>query len=265
MDLVRLGEEDLARELVYAYRLAGGDPGSDRLVDLFSSYRAWVRATVACERALELEPEDSERGRQETEAREYLALGHRLAWRARGPIVLLLCGVSASGKTTVAERLAEASGWPHLSSDLTRKGLAGLAPTERGDASLYGPDSTRRTYHQLGLAARAALECGTGAIVDATFHRHEERAAFQQGLGEVQAPTFGIECVASSAVLLRRAAARERDPARVSDAGGEIIRRQLAEWEQLDELARARRLQLCTELDPVGLVALVERFIDRQL
>jgi len=265
MDLVRLGEEDLARELVYVYRLAGGDPGEDRLIDFFSSYRSWVRATVACERALELESGDPKRERQGAEAREYLALGHRLAWRARGPMVLLLCGVSASGKTTVAERLAEVSGWPHLSSDLTRKGLAGLQPTERGDAGLYEPGTTTRTYHQLGLAAKGSLELGSGVIVDATFHRHEERAAFQKGFGEGAAPRLAVHCVASSSVLLRRAAERERDPVRISDAGPEIVRCQLAEWEEFDELDGARRMELCTELAPGGLAALVEQFIDQRL
>lgn len=265
MDLVRLGEENLARELVYVYRLAGGDPGDDRLVDFFSSYRAWVRATVACERALEVGATDPERERQETEARDYLRLGHRLAWSARGSMVLIVCGVSASGKTTVAERLAEISGWPHLSSDVTRKGLAGLEPTQRGDADLYRPDSTSRTYHQLGLAARASLERGGGVIVDATFHQRSERAAFREGLGAVGVPTLAVHCIASASVLLRRAADRERDPARVSDAGPEIVRRQLADWEEFEQLEHVRPMELCTELEPGDLAALIEHFIDQRV
>lgn len=265
MDLVRLGEEGLARELVYVYRLAGGDPGEDRLLDFLSSYRAWVRATVACERALELAATDPERRRREAEARDYLRLGHRLAWRARGSMVLVVCGVSASGKTTVAGRLAEVSGWPCLSSDVTRKGLAGLEPTQRGEAGLYGPDSTARTYRQLGFAAKASLERDSGVIVDATFHQRSERAAFREGLGAVGVPTFAVHCVAPPSVLCRRAADRERDPERVSDAGPEIVRRQLAAWEDFDALEHVRPMELCTELEPADLTVLVEQFIDQRV
>ena len=85
MDLARLGAEGAASRLVEDYRRAGGDPGDDALVAFFAAYRAWVRAKVACLRALELAQHDPERAAKEVEARELLTLGHRFAWRARRP------------------------------------------------------------------------------------------------------------------------------------------------------------------------------------
>jgi energy-coupling factor transporter ATP-binding protein EcfA2 len=129
---------------------------------------------VACERAAELSDDPVAGGRQEGEARDLIDLGHRFAWRARDPELIVVCGVSASGKTTLAERLAAVSGRPHLSSDLTRKLLAGVAPTARGDAGLYTAAARE---------AAAASRRGEGAIVDATFHREAERFAFEEGMG----------------------------------------------------------------------------------
>ena len=51
MDLTWLGAEEAAIRLTDDYRRAGGDPGDDVLLYFFASYRAWVRAKVACLRA----------------------------------------------------------------------------------------------------------------------------------------------------------------------------------------------------------------------
>jgi aminoglycoside phosphotransferase family enzyme/predicted kinase len=263
MDLAHLGADPLARRLAEAYREAGGDLGDDALLSFFAAYRAWVRAKIACLRVHELEPGDSERVRQEVEAREFLDLGHRFAWRARGPLVLMVGGVAASGKTTLAGRLAQLSGWPHVSSDLTRKRLAGLAPAQRGREEHYTPEFTMRTYRELGRAAAEGLEQAGGVIVDATFHRRNEREAFRRGLGKGGAPLLAVECKASTDELLARVRGRESDPGRTSDADAAIVRRQLAELEPLDDIPGPALLELSTEDDPDRLALRVEEFVDR--
>lgn len=264
MDLASLGAEDLSFSLIDAYRGAGGDPGDDAVLSFFASYRAWVRAKIACLRARERASADSDREPEEAEARRLLALGHRFAWRARAPVVLVICGVAGAGKTTLARELAGLSGWPHVSSDVTRKRLAGLAATERGGSEHYTPELTAATYEELGSAARAALEDRRGVIVDATFHRREERAAFRGGLGDISAPLLFVECTASAEILLARVRRRELEPGRVSDAGAAIAERQLAEREPLDDVPPASRTEIVTEGSPDELVAAVERFLDRQ-
>jgi uncharacterized protein len=262
MDLARLGAESLALSAIDAYRDAGGDPGDDAMVSFFASYRAWVRAKVACLRALELADDDAERKRQGTEARNLLRLGHRFAWRARGPLVLVICGVAGSGKTTLAGKLAELSRWPHISSDLTRKRLAGLGATERGSSQHYSHELTARTYEEMGRAARAVHNERGGAIVDATFHRRDERAAFRRGLGDGGVPVLFVECVAPREVLLTRTRRRELEFDRVSDAGAAIVERQLAELEPLDDVSADARTQLVTDASRDELVAAVEELVD---
>ncbi|MBK5220506.1 MAG: AAA family ATPase [Thermoleophilia bacterium] len=262
MDLARLGREDLMSKLIDAYRLAGGDPGDDRLLFFFAAYRAWVRAVVACERVLELDIGDRGCAEKEAEARDLVELGHRFAWHARGPMLLLICGVSATGKTTLAERLAEASGWPHVSSDRIRKQIAGIGPEERGEESIYADELSARTYREMGHAAREALGNGSGVIVDATFNRRADCESFEEGLGEERHPSLVVECTCSRRTLLRRAREREEDPARVSDAGVEIVERQLAERDPLNHLVGVLPTRLGVEVEPARLVAEVEGLID---
>ncbi len=265
MDLVRLGAERAAMGLIDAYRRAGGDPGDDPLLSFFAAYRAWVRAKVAALRARELGGQDPERRTQEAEARELLGLGHRFAWRAREPLLLTICGVSGAGKTTLARRLAELSGWAHVSSDLTRKRLAGIAPTERGRGEQYSGEMTARTYREMGRAARDELERRGAAIVDATFHRRSERAAFEDGLAGQSAPRLLVECTAPPGVLMRRVRERERRRDRVSDAGAAVVRRQLDDLEPFVEIPASARTQLVTEAPTDELVTEVEAFLDRSI
>ena len=265
MDLTRLGAEPLTLRLIAEYRRNGGDAGDDALLFFFAAYRAWVRAKVACIRAQELSGEDPELERVRGEAGELMQLGHRFAWRSRDPVALVICGVSGSGKTTVAGELAAVSGWEHLSSDITRKRLSGLDPSERGGAELYSRERTVDTYRELGRMAAERLERSRGVVVDATFHRREERDAFRGGLGDRPGPLLFIECRASTETLLARVRKRELQPDRVSDADVAVVEHQLAEFEPLDEVSERWRAELQTEAPAADLVADLEAIVDGSL
>ena len=157
--------------------------------------------------------------------------------------------------------LAEVSGWEHLSSDVTRKRLAGLGPTERGDAHMYSRARTIETYRELGRVAADRLERDGGVLVDGTFHLRHERDAFRAGLGGELLPLF-IECHAPAKTLLARVQRRELQPDRVSDADATVVERQLAEFEPLDEVSERWRAELQTEADPALLVADLEAIVD---
>ena len=70
--------------LVERYRAAGFDL-PDTLLRYYRVHRALVRAKVACIRAQEVSGEDPELERVRGEAAELMRLGHRFAWRSRGP------------------------------------------------------------------------------------------------------------------------------------------------------------------------------------
>lgn len=267
MDLVDAGRDDLAQLLVGGYRDAGGDCGDDRLIAFYAAYRAWVRAKVAMLRADQLPADDRRGGSALAEAARLAALGGRFAWRARRPMVLVVCGGAATGKTTLARAVAAVAALPHLSSDPTRKALAGLAPTARAAARHYSERVGLQTYAALGAQAAEAVAGGSGAVVDATFRRRADRAAFARALGELGpgATAVYVECRAPARVVIERAARRLAEGTSVSDAGPELAVRQLREFEPLDEIPADRHLALRTDAPVDELIDDVEAGLDARI
>ena len=248
MDLAALGGERYARKLIDAYRAAGGNCGSDALLAFFAVHRALVRAKVMLVRADQHPPASDRRRRASAGAEALLALAQRFAWQARGPLAIVICGLPASGKSSVAAALSAASGLPQISSDIVRKQLAGLAPQARGAPELYLPDFDARTYAELGRRAADQLRSQPGVVVDATFRHRRDRDAFYDAFDDA-APMLLVRCDAPAHVLARRAQARERDPARVSDADLEVVLRERDAWEPLDEVPADACLTLRTDRD----------------
>ena len=261
MDVLRR-DEQLAAALVAAYREAGGDPGDDDLVAFFAAQRALIRAKVGLVRAGQVDGADADRRRADAEA--LLALASRLAWRVRIGPGAIVCGTAASGKSTLAAALGESTAATVVSSDLVRKELLGIAPTARAPDAAYGPAVNRRTYAELGRRARELLDAGRPAVVDATFRLRADRQAFLTELGGRGDLTW-VECRAPAEVVARRAAARTRQPDRVSDAGPGIALIQAEEWEPLDEVPPARRIVLRTDRPVAETMAVLRDEVDVRL
>ena len=259
MDLCAHSAEPAAREVIAAYRNAGGDCGRDELVWFFAVHRALIRAKVALVRSRQ-----ATAAGDEGTARRLVAVAERCAWRARGAPALVVCGVPASGKSHLAAALGAIAGSPVLSSDVVRKELGGLAPHDRGTPSLYTPEVSARVYRELGRRSAAALAAGHGVLVDATFRRRVDRDAFREGWAGAAPVTF-VQCVAPADVLTLRARAREQDPARISDAGIDVVAHELARFEPLDEADSSHRLLLRTDRSAQAAIADLLALLDLRL
>jgi predicted kinase len=256
MDLLRR-DEWLAAALVSAYREAGGDPGDDALVAFFAAQRALIRAKVTLLRAGQVEGEDAARRR--ADAASLLDLGLRLGWRVRLGPVAIVCGLAASGKSTLAGALADRAGATLLSSDVVRKELLGLAATKRAPATAYAPAMNERTYAALGRRARERIDAGGHVVVDATFRFGADREAFAATL---DGDPLWIECRAPAAVRAKRATARRERPGSVSDADAALAIAQ--EWQPLD-VSPERHLEVETAREPEAALAAVRDGLDSRL
>ncbi|MBX3026787.1 AAA family ATPase [bacterium] len=232
MDLACHGRDDLAARLVASYAGQTDDPELPALIPFYACQRAYIRGKVDSLKSREAEVAPADAAAARASAVRHFALALRYTWGDAPPLVVV-CGLSGSGKSTVAAALAARTGFVHLNSDRTRKALAGLAPTERGGPELYTPERSAATYAALHDGAGAALAAGRGAIIDATFQRREHRdraAAVARAAG---APLLFVECRADDAETRRRLArrgARADDP---SDADWAVYQRQRATYEPL--------------------------------
>jgi aminoglycoside phosphotransferase family enzyme/predicted kinase len=263
MDLAALGGDRFSSELVDAYRAAGGDCGDDGLVAFFGAHRALVRAKVLLVR---MSQQSATAVSSHTSARvwDLLGLAELFSWRARLPLSVIVCGVPASGKSHLARALADLSRLPYVSSDLTRKRLAGVGLRERAPAEFYDSDWSSRTYSELGELAADAVAVKGGAVIDATFRHLSDREAFRQAFAHA-APSVFVECLAPLSVLVERAARRACDPARVSDADVEVVMRERSTWEPLDEVPASAHLSLRTDRPLEELIEDLRALLDARI
>lgn len=232
MDLQDHGLPRLAWRLLSQYLEIAGDYGGLPLLRWFAIDRALVRAKVALLAARQAPA--GEATPLVAAAARRIGLAGALAHPAP-PRLVMTSGVSGSGKSTVALLLAESLGAVRIRSDVERKRLHGLAPNERpaDPALLYNPRATANTYERLIDTARAALEGGMSAVVDAAFLRRAERDAVRALGRERQVECTVVECTAPNEVLAARIAHRQAHQSDPSDADAGVLALQMRVREPL--------------------------------
>ena len=234
MELEAAGRPDLAAGFLARYAEASDDFGLYGVVDFYLSYRAWVRGKVAAFVAADPSTPPDVRARKRDEARRDFGLARAFAGKPLDrPLLVAVGGVIGSGKSTLAAALGRHLAVPVIGSDLTRKVLAGLAPTSRGDARLYGPEEKERTYTEIFRRAADVLGAGRGVILDATFSagRWRRMAADLARAADAAFVLVEASC-ADSRVLRERLAARRGGPS-VSDATDDLLDAFVRDYEPL--------------------------------
>lgn len=233
MDLEAGGFSLHAQAFRKGYLAQSGDYAACRLLRLYQTHRALVRAKITGLEAAGAE-EETARGVLLKRHRAYLAYAEQQLGPRR-PRLILMYGLSGSGKTWLAERLAPRLGAIHVRSDAERKRLAGLAERERSHSGLgqglYSPDISGLVYERLAECAGHAVAGGYTVIVDAAFQRREERASLHE-LARRHALTVQlIHCHAPRAELEARLGKRARAGVDASEADLSVLNWQNAHVE----------------------------------
>ena len=265
MDLTALGGARYADALLDGCARHGEQPAPRELVAFYACNRALVRAKVELVRAAQSPASSAGHGHHEAAARERVAVAERFAWRARLPLVIVICGLPAAGKSRLAEALARASGLPLESSDATRKRLAGIAANTRAPQAAYSDDFDRRTYAELARLAREHVRGNArGALIDATFRRGADRDCFARAFARA-APLVFVECQAPDAVRRERARERELDAEALSDATLGLVSGPLFAWEPLDDIPAEDHIALRSDRAPTAQVEQVRAQLDARM
>jgi hypothetical protein len=242
MDLVSHRREDLACEFLSRYLEETGDYAGLRLLPLYASYFALVRAKVDALGAETAGP--MQRRDLETRLADRLATAVRFA-DAKRPAIVIMHGVTASGKSSLSERLVSAIPALRIRSDLERKRLAGVAPLAKrifgvGEGA-YGTASTQATYDRLLELADSALEGNCSVVIDATFLDASHRALFRRLSLQRQSPFLIVSCASDAATLASRLRTRAVNALDPSEATQAVLDHQLQTLQPLapDELPHA--------------------------
>lgn len=254
MDLIARARPDLAWRLLNAWVERTGDHQGLHLLRFYTLYRTMVRVKVAALRRSQC-PAGPERDRYEAEIEHYLALAERTAQTPR-PVLLLMHGLSGSGKSRLAARLADRLGAIRLRSDVERKRL--LAGSDRD--ALYDRQAGEQTYAHLGALADALLAAGLSVVVDATFLYAAQRATFRATAAARGAPCAIVACDAPRELLAARVTGRLAEGLDASDADVDVIAQQLGqrEWPAASEADAVLAVDTSRELDEARLIAQLE-------
>ncbi|MBW1884275.1 MAG: AAA family ATPase, partial [Deltaproteobacteria bacterium] len=253
MDLAYRDRADLGERFLRRYAALCDDFDLYAVVDWHILHRALVRAAVAGIAAMEPEIEPKKRRAAATSANAHLSLVEAQLRRSARPALILMCGRVGTGKSTVAEVVADTLNGVVISSDRTRKQLAGLRSHERAQASIdegiYTKERTQAVQHGLLERAEPILRSGRSAVLDATHSRQQWRDLARRFAGERDHPALLIEVQCDDAVALERLARRERDPQRVSDAGPELFAESRRRFEAPSEWPRDDHLVVRNDAD----------------
>lgn len=212
MDLDTRGHRALAFGFLNHYLDVTGEHDGLPLLPFYLAYRALVRAKVCA-----LSPaagDAASRDRLRT-----LLTYAASPLRGLPPLLVLMCGISGSGKSWLAHQLATAMPAIHVRSDVERKRLFGMPALTRtaapAGAGIYGSEASLRTYDRLARIAAASLDAELPVIVDATSLRREHRASFIALARRAGCPVAIVACHADDATIaerIRQRASAGRDP-----------------------------------------------------
>jgi uncharacterized protein len=235
MDLEFRGRPDLANLFLNTYIEQTGEYEALQLMPLYLSMRAYIRAKVTSflldDPGIPAEVKESAK----TEAAAY----YRKAWQYTQPqkgSLIVMCGLSGSGKSTIARTLAQKLNAIQIRSDAVRKHLAGIELSDRGKPEIYSEEMTTKTYKaMLGYGVLLA-KAGFTVILDAKFDRLNWRTeAFELAKGQfkvgAEIPLMLLHCLADTETLTQRLNDRATNNSDIADATADLIPTQQANFE----------------------------------
>lgn len=260
MDLDGRGFRGFSGALVRQYVDRTGDAELTTLLDFYKVHLALVRSKVAALKAAGEGLSDEQREQAIAEARRYALLA---ATYVIGPAVVVMCGLPATGKSTIARAIAEPYEAVILRSDVVRKQLAGLEPTQRVPDDrvdeIYSDAFTERVYGEVAERAAEALRHGRAVVLDAMHPTATSREASRRIADQAGVPAVLIHARATDSAIHERMAQRAGDRSEVSDADWQVYQRARQRFEPPDEWPDETRV----DADPDEVEAAVQDAVER--
>ncbi len=137
-------------------------------------------------------------------------------------MIVVVMGLSGSGKSFLANILHQDFGFEWLRSDLIRKELAGIKHYESAKSGygegIYSQEWTKRVYEEMIKRAKEKVSQGKRVVLDATFLQEWQRKLVKENFPEA----IFLLAYAEEQVVIKRLKERQD----VSDAGIEVYLKQ---------------------------------------
>lgn len=225
-----LGATEIGNRIIEEYQTTSCDSFPKSLLEFYKCYRACVRAKVLLLRGVQVGKPAREQFWED--ARTYLRLAELHASRLGPPVLVVVYGLSGTGKTTLAHGIAERLGTDLLSTDSVRRDLFAPDGHHRNEEDLYDPERRQQVYEEMFRRAKNLLGKKLSVVLDGTFQSAglRERAVALAGQAGAKPCFLYCQCAVDSAV--ERIKARRQSCGTLSDATPVVYQRQLEAFEQ---------------------------------
>ena len=224
------------------------------LMDFYKCYRAMVRVKV---NYLRLQQKDLESRRKDGLRQgigRYLSLAYRYAVQFSRPILWIVCGMVATGKSTIAKALGDTLGISIIRSDVVRRQLfdrSSQAESTSGfESGIYDPRAKSLTYGRMLLSAqKEIMENHRSVILDATFGQEKNRQEALRLARDTGALIVFVECFCSQETMRKRLKAREAQET-LSDARIQHLQKLRERFQAFRELNDQCLIRIDTDEHP---------------
>ncbi|MGB5324910.1 MAG: AAA family ATPase, partial [Pseudomonadales bacterium] len=223
-----------------------GDYAGLRLLNMYRNYYALVRAKV---KLMRRPAEDDLPGDNEDIAAvcRHVMLAEKFT-RTKQPLIVLMHGLSGSGKSWLAEQLMTVGDTIRIRSDVERKRLFGEWPEPTGGIipDMYSKKASDATFERLHELAGLVTSAGFNCIVDATFLSRARRKPFLEWALRKKLQLAIVSCHAPEDVIMERLQMREKEASDPSDANMDIYKLQKVNVEDFLPEERNRLIEVDT-------------------
>ena len=253
MDLCAHDCPEFAWQFINRYLQSGGDYAAIALLRYYFVYRAMVRAKVEALRVTQKNFVTSHQNQSYHAARHYMDLAQHWSTNQR-PAVIIMHGLSASGKSTLASELSRILGAIQIRSDVERKRIFGLDPEQNSGSTpgqnIYTQDATNRTYDHLQDLAKEIILSDFTVIIDASFLKLMHREQFRQFASKHGVPFLMLHCDASKDALRDRIVQRMESQHDPSEANLSVLQHQLESQQEITSNER-NHVKIISSTEPI--------------
>ncbi len=234
MDLEAQQRKDLSNAYLNTYIEQTGDWEGLQVLPIYLNRQSYVRAKVTSF----LLDDPGVPTMVKEEAAKTAAKYYKLAWEYTKPKqgqLILMSGLSGSGKSTTAKYIARQLGAIHIRSDAVRKHLGGISLSERGGDDLYTVEMTQKTYARLLELGTILANQGFFVILDAKYDQQQLRQEVIAQAEKHQLPLKIIYCTAPTEVIQERLVNRTGD---IADATVDLLASQMQQAEPFTDVEK---------------------------
>jgi hypothetical protein len=240
MDLDYLNHPYLSSYFIEKYMEKSRDFDVFSVLNFYKSYRAFVRGKVHGFQLNDPHIDPITKKRLLATAKKYFELSayytrlFSLDLEKNKPLLYLVAGLSGTGKSTVAHKIAVDYHATLINTDIVRKEAAGIDRFEQHrdqyNTGLYDPKKIDETYEQVMQRASTVLKKGENVVLDATFQKKKYREMAHHIAGKHHAQLIIVQCICPDLVVKKRLEERLWKKS-VSDGRWEVYQEQKTTFE----------------------------------